>query len=254
MIISWNINSIIVRKKHVEAIIKKFSPQVFLLQELKSRINLFPKDIATNYYKVLHTTKSYNGVAILSKNPITDIQTEIIPLEYPEARYIEGKTFIKNLECIVISVYVPNGYKIGTKYYKYKITFLEKLYSRLKHLKQLNKNIIIGGDFNISLFKEDIYDQNQFIDSLYYSKDEKKIFRSIINIGFNDSYRIHNNHHKQFTWWSYKGNAWNYNKGLRIDYILITGRLVDKVKNATIYIETRKWERPSDHVPIMIDF
>jgi exodeoxyribonuclease-3 len=255
MLICWNVNSVSSRLDHLKKVIKQHSPSVFLIQEAKCINEKFPYEVFEDLgYNIKYFgQKTYNGVAILSKYQMED---HVIGLEGmgddQQARYIEATIAIDG-ECYkIISVYVPNGSDIESKKFQYKIDFFQKLYQRLKELKKKEDNIIIGGDFNVAPDDIDTYDPKQRAGKILFHIDERKSFRSLLSLDYVDSFRAMNTKVQQFSWWDYRSGSWQRNKGMRIDHILVSPKVADKIMEAGMLIEPRGWEKPSDHTPIYI--
>ena len=254
MLICWNVNSINARLSHLETVIKKFSPQILLLQETKCTDENFPQALLEEYgYNLaLSGQKSYNGVAIISKSRLEDITLALPGLHKEEARYLEASTMIAGRYTRVISVYVPNGADIESEKFTYKKQFLDLLYARLQELKKTEENIIIAGDFNVAPDDIDVYDAKKMAGSLCFHLEERKRFRKLLNAGLIDSFRSFNPSKQIFSWWDYRAGGWQNNKGLRIDHILLSPAMADAVEKADILTEPRGWQKPSDHAPITI--
>ncbi len=249
-IASWNINSIKVRKEHVKKWLQSSDIDVLLLQELKS-LN-FPekefKDIG--YNSAIKAQKTYNGVAILSKNPIKIISDRLPEYEDDEqARYLE--VIINNVR--IINIYLPNGNPATSDKYKYKLEWMEKLYLHLKKLRKDNIDFLVGGDFNVIPENIDCYSPKDWENDALFMNDTKKQFRKLINLGLTDAFRINNNESEQYTFWDYQAGCWAQNKGIRIDHFLTSPSITDKIKSCIIDKTPRSWEKPSDHTPIILE-
>ena len=257
MIICWNVNSISSRLNHLIKLVKEHSPKIILLQELKCTQEKFPYDILEDlgYNIKIFGQKTYNGVAILSKFPLEDT---IIGLEgmgnEQEARYIESTITINKICYKIISAYIPNGSELGSEKFKYKMDFFIKLKKRLLKLMNYDENLIIGADFNVAPEEIDVFNPSHSNGKLLFSTEERKSFRQLLNIGLIDTYREFNRDTQKFSWWDYRAGSWQHNKGMRIDHILVSPRVADKIINTGILAETRGWEKPSDHAPVYIEF
>ena len=257
MIICWNVNSIFSRFDHLVNIIKEHNPKVILLQEIKCTKEKFPyQELSDLGYNItIFGQKTYNGVAILSKYPPEDIIAKLEGMgENQEARYIENTIVIEKICYKIISVYIPNGSEVGSEKFAYKLDFFQKLHARLEYLMKYEKNIIIGGDFNVAPEAIDVYDPKRAEGKLLFNIEERKCFRKVLEIGFIDTFREFNNNVQQFSWWDYRAGSWQHNKGMRIDHILVSPAVADKIARSGVLTETRGWNRPSDHAPIYINF
>ena len=251
MLVCWNLNSISPRLDHLKRVIKQHDPKILLLQETKCADSKFPyEELEDLGYNVeVFGQKAYNGVAILSKYPMEDTS---MGSEEMEARYIETTVVIDSVCYRIISVYVPNGADVDSDKFQYKLRFLQDLCKRLACVKMTEKNVIIGGDFNIAPEEIDVYDPEQRAGKILFHIDERRYFHKILNLGYIDSFREFNPDVQQFSWWDYRGSSWQHNKGMRIDHILVSPAVADRITESGILTEPRGWERPSDHTPIFI--
>lgn len=252
-VISWNVNSINSRLEHLLQLLKEEKPDVVLLQELKCLEEKFPKtaieelgyNIAGSYQK------SYNGVAILSKHPIDDINYSIPDNDDEQARYID--CFIcADKPFRVASVYVPNGQEVGSDKYQYKLAFYQKLTELYQNYLTQDEELIVGGDFNVANLDLDVYDIKSLEGKICFEINERKKLREYINLGLYDSFRIFHPEKKQFTWWDYRSSGFTYDKGLRIDYIFTSSRVLDRAKDSKVLVQYRALEKPSDHAPLAL--
>jgi exodeoxyribonuclease-3 len=229
--------------------IDKYSPEVLLLQELKCVEEAFPRmEIEDKGYNIaISGQKTYNGVAILSKSPLEDISKRLPGDDGDDqARYIEAFT----AGVRVVSVYVPNGQAVDSDKFQYKMKFFDRLHSHMQTLLSYEEELAIGGDYNVGPEEIDVYNPKGMDGQVGFHIDERKKFRKLINIGMVDSYRIMHPHKQEFSWWDYRRGAWEQNKGMRIDQILVSPQFSDKMIEAGIYSEVRGWDKASDHVPI----
>ena len=257
MILCWNVNSIFSRFDHLVKVIKGHNPKIVLLQEIKCIEEKFPhQELGDLGYNItLFGQKTYNGVAILSKYPLDDTINRLEGMgENQEARYIENTIVIEKICYKIISVYVPNGSEIGSEKFAYKLDFFEKLHNRLAYLMKYEKNIIIGGDFNVAPEVIDVYDPKRSEGKLLFNIEERKCFRKLLKLGFIDTFREFNNNIQQFSWWDYRAGSWQHNKGMRIDHILVSPAVADRIAKSGVLTEPRGWIKPSDHAPIYISF
>ena len=252
IISSWNVNSVRARIENIKEYINKFSPDILLLQEIKTENINFPllEFKKLKYDSYVHGQKSYNGVAILSKKKINNINFNLIIDKNKQARIISSDIIFKKKKIKLINIYTPNGNPVDTEKYNYKVEWLDKLIKKLKNLKKQNENIIIGGDFNIIPNSDDVYNFKKFEDDALYRLEIRKKFREILNFGFHDSYKYIYPNKQEYTFWDYMSGAWQKNNGLRIDHILVTNNLIDQVKKVEIKKSIRNQEKPSDHAPV----
>tara|TARA_B000000565_G_scaffold38023_1_gene25299 strand:+ start:40910 stop:41731 length:822 start_codon:yes stop_codon:yes gene_type:complete len=256
-IASWNINSIRTRLEQLITWLNESNPDIVLLQETKVLDENFPFEPIEDcgYNIVVHGQKSYNGVAILSKFPLEDIQIGFPGQKDPsQARYIEAVT--NNLR--VASVYVPNGQEVGHDKYHYKLKFLEDFFHYTNQLQGLNERVIIGGDYNIAPTDLDVYDAKKFQDRILASPLERRAWRKIIHSGWIDAVAAYLgtndlNAETFYTWWDYRQGSWEQNRGLRIDHFLLTPQAADQIKTISVDTDLRGNIRPSDHAPLILE-
>lgn len=246
----WNVNSIKARLEHVKNWLETSQVDVLMIQELKGLE--FPSlDFdSIGYQNVAATQKSYNGVATLSKHKIDALYTKLPGFEEDQqARYIEAD--INGLR--LINIYLPNGNPVDTEKFPYKIKWMNHLYERAKTLREEKIPFLIGGDFNIIPEDKDCYDPTVWKgDALYHIESLKK-FRSLINLGLTDAFRVHNTTSEQYSFWDYQAGCWPQNKGIRIDHFLTSPTITDRIKSCTIDKEPRGWNKASDHTPVILE-
>lgn len=252
-IATWNVNSIKSRLTHTLDYLTQYKPDIVLLQEIKCITDAFPYSLieAMGYNIAVHGQKTYNGVAILSKYPIDDIITELPGDETDEeARYIEAVISLSGSAIRVASVYVPNGQSHGSEKFAYKMRFFNRLYTHLQQLLQYQEVCVIGGDYNVAPTDIDVYDPKSLRNSICFHPDEQQQFRALLHLGYADAYRLLHPDTQHFSWWDYRGSSWQYNKGMRIDHLLLSPQATDILHEATIITEPRSWTKPSDHTPV----
>ncbi|MFP6779596.1 MAG: exodeoxyribonuclease III [Alphaproteobacteria bacterium] len=255
-IATWNVNSIRVRLPHVIDFIKKQSPDVLLLQELKAQDHDIPKsDLEdTGYNVIFKGQKAYNGVAILSKYPVSDIVTSLYEDEdhNEQARYIECWVDSKNSGIRVASIYLPNGNPINTEKFIYKIEWMTKLKQHVEKLLDNEESIILGGDFNVCPEDRDAANPEAMKNDALFQPESRAKLREIINLGYYDAWRALNPNKTNWSYWDY-GRAFEQNKGLRIDHFLLSPFAIDKLQSIEIDTYHRSLEKPSDHAPVIIN-
>ncbi len=251
-IASWNVNSIRVRIGHVVKWLSEVKPDVLLLQELKTKEEFFPKEDLENlgYNIALLGQKTYNGVAILSKFPISDV-TYNLPnyIEDKQARYIEAWINHERQGFRVASIYVPNGNPINSEKYIYKINWMKKLHEHVNRILGNEEPIILGGDFNVCPEDIDAANPSRLEKDAVFMPEIRSLYRKILYSGYIDSFRTFNNDNIEYTYWDY-GKSFTHNDGLRIDHLLLSPYAADICQKILIDAKPRSWERPSDHTPI----
>ncbi len=252
---SWNVNSVRARIDNIKDYLNKFSPNILLMQEIKTEEKNFPfnefEDLG--YHSYVFGQKSYNGVAIISKKKLENVSTDIIKDKLKQARTISAEFEFKKRKILVINIYTPNGNPVDTEKYDYKKKWLDDLTKLLKKLGQKNENIILSGDFNIIPAAEDVYNAKNFENDALFRLEIRKKYREILNMGYVDSYRHKYPDTEGYTFWDYMRGAWQKNNGMRIDHFLLSNSLINILKNVSINKTPRGKEKPSDHTPIEIE-
>tara|TARA_B100000579_G_scaffold166576_1_gene135386 strand:- start:262 stop:1038 length:777 start_codon:yes stop_codon:yes gene_type:complete len=254
LISSWNVNSVRARIENIKSYLIKYKPDILMMQEIKTEDINFPYDdfSALNYESHVFGQKSYNGVAIISKNKLKNIKTNLIKDKLKQSRIISAEVEYKKKNIQLINIYTPNGNPVDTEKYSYKINWLNDLIKQLKSSFKKNPNIILGGDFNIIPSAEDVYNPKGFENDALYRLEIRKKLREIINLGFNDTYRHFHETKEGYTYWDYMRGAWQKNNGMRIDHFLVSNYIIDQIKSININKDPRGREKPSDHTPIEI--
>ena len=255
-IATWNVNSIRARIDNLKQYLKSNSPDIILLQEIKTEEKNYPlEDLKQlGYFSYVNGQKSYNGVAILAKKKIDICDKNLKGDTIKQARYISANIKFRKYNIEVINIYVPNGNPVDTDKYQYKIMWLDNLIKSIEKKIKKKVPLIIGGDFNIIPEEKDVYSPNSYINDALFRLEIRKKFRILINLGLFDVYRHFNKGDGNYTFWDYQRGSWQKNNGLRIDHFLITGELIDKVKKIEIKKNIRNQLKPSDHAPIECTF
>ncbi|MBQ4874517.1 MAG: exodeoxyribonuclease III [Rickettsiaceae bacterium H1] len=255
LIATWNVNSIRQRLDKLIEWLKQDKIDIVLLQEIKCTNEQFPyREIEDSGYNVsVNGQKSYNGVAILTKFPIQDVITVLPGGEKDDqARYIEGVISLPDRVVRVASIYVPNGQEPSLPAFKYKMNFFDRLYERFALLLDYEEIMVLGGDYNVAPESIDVYDSIKLDGKVGFHPDERAKFRKLCNLGLYDSFRIANSEKTEFSWWDYRSKGWKYNRGMRIDNMLLSPQAVDKLDSCEILTDMRGEEKPSDHVPVVV--
>lgn len=250
-IATWNVNSIRVRLPHLLRWLGETSPDVVLLQELKCTEEQFPYlDLeAAGYHAVCVGQKSYNGVAILSRQPI-NVTERALPDDPSDtqARYLEAE--IAGLR--IASLYLPNGNPAPGDKYAYKLAWMRRLYRHARTLLQQGGPIILGGDFNVCPTDHDVYDPSGWRDDALCRSETRQAFRSLLHLGYWDALRLLHPDETLYSFWDYQAGAWPKNNGLRIDHFLVSSAAVDRLAGCAVDRSPRGWEQPSDHTPVIL--
>lgn len=250
-IATWNVNSLRVRLPHVLAWLEVEKPDVLAIQELKLEEPFFPYQpfADVGYQAVVSGQKTYNGVAVLSREKGKNIVTDIEGFSDPQRRIL-AVTIGNSMR--VINLYVPNGESIASEKYQYKLNWLHNLNQFLKYEKQSYPQMLVLGDFNIAPAEIDVHDPKLWDGRVLCTDAERSAFQNLLDIGLKDCFRHLYPDKQAFSWWDYRLNAFKRNMGLRIDHILSSGL----ANCAKCYIDQtpRSWERPSDHAPVIAEF
>ena len=254
-IISWNVNSVRARIENIKNYIKDSDPDILLLQEIKTQNENFPADEFKNlgYVSYVFGQKSYNGVAIISKTELNNINLNFIKDDLKQSRIITADLNFKKKIIVLVNIYVPNGNPVDTEKYEYKKTWLKKFINSIKKNVQKKSNILIAGDFNIIPEEIDVHDFKRYENDALGRLEIRKKYRELINLGFNDVYRLKNKTKQEYTFWDYFAGSWQKNYGMRIDHFLLSNNLIENIKSIKINKKPRSKEKPSDHTPIELE-
>ncbi len=252
----WNVNSVRPRLPQILEWIKEAQPDVLCLQEIKCQDHEFPSESfeEEGLQCAVFGQKSYNGVAVLSKYTIEDVQKNNLYFPDEQSRILEC---VINGWLRVINVYVPNGQAIGTEKMDYKLDFFKAFKRYLKSRIDLENPLIIGGDFNVAPTPQDAHKAAQKDKDVLCSSQERKAFRELLHLGLIDTIREFNIQTKDlFSWWDYRSGSFQSNKGFRIDHILTSSAAFNSpsynITDCGIDSSPRSNERPSDHAPVWI--
>lgn len=248
---TWNVNSLKVRLPHVVDWLKSAEPDVLCLQETKLEDKNFPfaEIAALGYRAVFSGQKTYNGVALVAKADTLDL-VNAIPDFADEQKRILAAT-IAGVR--VICAYIPNGQSLDSDKYQYKLKWLAALRDWLAEEIKRYPKLALLGDYNIAPEDRDVHDPKAWEGNVLVSEPERAAFRALVDLGLKDSYRLFEQAEKTFTWWDYRMMAFRRNHGLRIDHILLSDALVSSCISCIIDKAPRKWERPSDHAPVIAE-
>lgn len=246
---TWNVNSLNVRLPHVMNWLWENPTDVLCLQETKLTDDKFPASIieAAGYHVVYSGQKTYNGVAIISKLPITDVVKNNPLLDDPQQRILAAT--IDGVR--VVCAYVPNGQSVGSEKYEYKMGWLSAFHDWIKQEAALHPQLAVVGDYNIAPEDRDVHDPAAWEGMVHVSEQERAALARLLDIGLTDSYRLFDQPEKSFSWWDYRGLGFRLNKGLRIDHILLSPALVARCSACVIDRAPRKLAQPSDHAPVI---
>ncbi len=253
-IATFNVNSIRARLPNVLAWLCEAKPDIVLLQELKCVDEQFPaleiEDLGYNC--AIYGEKTYNGVAILSKFKLEDVSRGLQGDEADtQARYIEALVHTPLGVMRVASVYVPNGQEVGSDKFAYKLKFLGRLYAKLKAILEYEEMVVIGGDYNVAPENLDVYDSRRLSETVCFHSEERKRLRKILHLGYADAFRQLHPDDPGFSWWDYRGGAFEAGHGLRIDHLLLSPQAADRLTACEVHTSVRAAEKASDHAPVV---
>ncbi len=254
-IATWNVNSIKSRLAHLLDWLRTDAPDVVLLQELKCTNENFPameiEDLGYNL--AVHGEKTYNGVAILSKFPLSDIQKGLPGDDSDiQSRYIEAIASINGKAIRVASVYVPNGQTTDSDKFQYKLRFLERLKKHFSTLLSYDEALVVGGDYNIAPTDADVHNPKAWQGSVLTCDDVRASWRRMEHLGMYNALSVKPVGDTHFSWWDYRAGAFERDDGLLIDHLLLSPQAADKVQRCTINKNLRSLEKPSDHTPVIV--
>jgi len=249
---SWNVNSLKVRLPHVLDWLAAQQPDVLGLQETKLTDDKFPIEAIreAGYHVEFAGQPTYNGVAVLSKQPMADVVTNIPELDDHQRRVMA--VTIGDLR--FINLYVPNGSEVGSEKYAYKLDWLEKLQAWLQLEARDHDKLVVVGDFNIAPADADVHDPEEWRGRILFSEPEHAALQGLFELGLRDTFRLFPQEEQLFSWWDYRMNNFRRNRGLRIDLILASPAMARACTASTIDKEPRRLERPSDHAPVVAEF
>ncbi len=251
-IATWNVNSLRVRLPHVLDWLRKEQPDVLAVQETKVVDADFPVlEFAEADYQVAYRgQKTYNGVAVISRETSGDVITDIPGFEDPQRRVLSCR--VGGVR--VVNVYVPNGSEVGSEKYAYKLEWLAALRGYLEQLLREETHLVLLGDFNIAPADRDVHDPEAWRDRILCSAPERAAFQALCALPLTDLFREMQPEAAEWSWWDYRMNAFKRNIGLRIDHLLVSRGLAELADRCWIDRGPRGLERPSDHAPVVAKF
>ena len=251
-IASWNVNSLKVRLPHLLDWLAAAQPDALCLQELKLEDHNFPQaEIeAAGYHVAFSGQKTYNGVALLARQPITDVVAGNPLFADEQKRLISGTIAGDGGDTRIVCAYMPNGQAVGSDKYDYKLRWLDALADWLAGEIVRHPRLALCGDYNIAPDDRDVHDPQAWAGGILCSEPERAAFRRLLGLGLSDSFRLFEQPEKTFSWWDYRMLGFQKNLGLRIDHVLLSAPLAAQCTAAGIDRAPRKLERPSDHAPV----
>lgn len=252
-IATWNVNSINARMEHLLDWLERAGPDVVCLQETKCVDDNFPYQAIhdAGYHTAFYGQKSYNGVAILSKHDIDDVQKGFADDDDESPKRLIAAN-IKGIR--IVNTYIPNGTELWTDKFTFKLDWLQRLRRFFDDTCPLDSDVLLCGDFNVAPEELDVWSVPQWEGKLHFSKPERAAMHHVMQWGFVDVFRKMNGDVQEFSWWNYREGAWQRNRGLRIDHIWTSPLLAEKCTGCWIDKSTRELEKPSDHAPVIAEF
>lgn len=225
-------------------------PDVLLLQELKG--TEFPADLfrELGYESTAVTQKAYNGVAVLSRHPIETISATLGgDLAGSHARFLH--VVIQGIH--VVNIYLPNGNPVGSEKFAYKLAWMDRLAAKMSEWRRADLPVLVGGDFNVIPEDIDCHKPSSWIHDALFQPEPRARYRSLLELGYTDAFRaLHPGEGGHFTFWDYFRQAFEHNRGIRIDHFLLSPALAQRLEKCEIDIAPRRLQKPSDHAPILV--
>ncbi|MFE1600157.1 exodeoxyribonuclease III [Methylobacterium sp. ID0610] len=257
-ITTWNVNSVKQRLGHLLAFLDEARPDVVCLQELKCVDEAFPRTEIeeAGYVVATHGQKAFNGVALLTRQPlpIRELRRGLPgDPEDAQARYIEAVIPTATATLRVASIYVPNGNPVGTPKYDYKLAFMRRLQQHARALREKEEVLVLAGDYNVIPEPADVANPEAWTSDALFLPETRAAFRALLNEGFTDGLRACDDRPGLYTFWDYQAGAWSRNLGIRIDHLLLSPQALDRLVSASVQKHLRGLEKPSDHVPVTVE-
>ncbi|MEM6602688.1 MAG: exodeoxyribonuclease III [Pseudomonadota bacterium] len=254
-LVTWNVNSVRARFENLQNFLQREQPDIVCLQEIKCQDHQFPaEDIEDLGYNIaLHGQKSYNGVAVLSKYPLSDVEKGLPGFDDEQARFITADISIQDKMVHIVNCYMPNGNPRPGPKFDYKIAWMQALISYIRNLRDEEVPFILCGDFNIIPKTIDVHDPAAWADDALYMPEIINFFNELIYMGLVDTVRHFNPHDPAYSFWDYQGRAREKNHGIRIDHILPSPEVIGYVQKAYIIDSERDTAKASDHAPVALE-
>jgi exodeoxyribonuclease-3 len=250
---TWNVNSIRARGAHVLDWLRARQPDLVGLQELKAEEHDYPGEVylEEGWESAVHGQKTWNGVALLSRDPLEEVRRGIPELaDDPHSRIVSGR--YRDLR--LFNLYVPNGEAVGSEKYAYKLRWLDALARHFEASVDPAEPVAVFGDFNIAPDDRDLHDPEAHRGKILFSDAEHAALRRLLDWGMVDLFRDFHDGGGHYTWWDYRQAGFRRNAGMRIDLVLVTRALRERAVACEIDTEPRGWEKPSDHAPVIARF
>ena len=254
-ITTWNVNSVNARIETVLDFFREAAPDVACLQEIKCVDENFPREPfeSLGYNVEVHGQKSYNGVALLSKFPLSDVRRGL-PGDDTDAqsRYLEALVEAPR-PVRVASIYLPNGNPLGTEKFDYKLRWMGRLRAHAVDLLAFEEALVLAGDYNVIPEPEDCDNPSSWMGDALFQPESRAAWRALMNLGFTDAHAAAGEPAGTYTFWDYQAGAWQKNHGIRIDHAFLSPQAADALVSITTHRDMRAREKPSDHVPVTVE-
>lgn len=252
-IATWNVNSLRARLESVTDWLRRREPDVLCMQETKVLDEDFPSEefYRLGYELATAGQKSYNGVAIASRLPLTEVTVGLADTGLEDDKRVIAAT-VDGLR--IYSVYAPNGKLVDSPTFEAKLTWFHHLRATLESRPRPPGGVLLAGDFNIAPEARDVFDPVAMQDQLHFHPREHAALAHLKAFGLRDAFRLHHQAPGNYSWWDYRAGAFRRNHGLRIDYVLITEELASRCTAAYMDRDERGREKPSDHCPVIAEF
>lgn len=252
-IATFNVNSIKVRADALAKWLDEAKPDVVALQEIKCVDEAFPTERFEDlgYTVAVHGQKTYNGVALLSRHGLEDVQCGLPGMQDdPQARYIEAVVPAGDRAVRVGGIYLPNGNPVPGEKYEYKLRWMDALHAHAENLLKLEEPLVLCGDYNVIPTDDDVWNPDDWREDAAFRPETHQKFRAFKSLGFTDAWRACHSEPHQYSFWDYQAGAWNKNHGILIDHLMLSPQAADLLTGAGIDRYVRGREKPSDHVPV----
>jgi exodeoxyribonuclease-3 len=255
-IATWNINGVRARTDTAIAWLRDAGPDIVCLQEIKCEDAAFPREAFEDlgYNLAIHGQKGFNGVAIVSKLPLEDVATGL-PGDDADthSRFIAAAVSVPSGILRVVSLYLPNGNPPHSDKFDYKLAWMARLQASARDHLRTEEPLVLAGDFNVIPEPVDARYPEHWTGDALYQPETRAAWRSLLNLGLTDAFRACEAGGDNYTFWDYQAGSWQKNDGIRIDHMLLSPQAADRLVSASIDKRVRGWDKPSDHVPVMID-
>jgi exodeoxyribonuclease III len=251
-IATWNVNSLRVRLDHVRSWLATAEPDVLALQETKVKDEDFPVTEleSLGYHCAFSGQPGYNGVALITRAPLSDVATDLKGLDGTQRRVLSARLGALR----IVNLYVPNGERVDSDKYEFKLDWLAAMREYLSEMLSREEHVLVLGDFNIAPSDEDVRDPRAWEGKVLCSTAERAGLEAILALGFIDTFRLFDQPARSYSWWDYRAGGFRRNMGLRIDLILASTAFSKMCRRCSIDSAPRGWERPSDHAPVVAEF